>query len=276
MEFRPLLELGLDGRIVEAQTEAQGVDGERRGVRLVARADIRSGDRLGDVLDQLRPRLPAGRTSLEALRNYEQSLKQKGFEVPFTCSTEAGACFTGNERWPGLFLGLALDGKTDLPKFDGDFVRNQFGKGNGRYLYAKRSQGGQTIHVSVAFGDDEGRGGRPIVARVIGSGQMETDKIQVKQQAKIRKDFDDKGRTQIYGILGTRRPLPHRSGLPHLARHGHGAARRLERGRCGSRVEPAGRVDPAIADASAALTLRRGGPAPPIDIARARHQKDVF
>lgn len=146
-------------------------------------------------------RLPAGRTSLEALRNYEQSLKQKGFEVPFVCSTEGGTCFTGNQRWPGLFLGLALDGKTDLPKFDGDFVRNQFGKGNGRYLYAKRSQSGQTVHVSIAFGDDDSRGGRPVVARVIESGKMETDKIQVKQEAEIAKDFDDAGRTQIYGIL---------------------------------------------------------------------------
>lgn len=146
-------------------------------------------------------RLPQGRTSLEALRNYEQSLKQKGFEVPFTCSSEGGTCFTNNERWPGLFIGLALDGSTDLPKFDGDFVRNQFGKGNGRLLYAKRSQAGQTVHVSIAFGDDDSRGGRPVVARVIESGKMETDKIQVKQEAEIRKDFDDSGRTQIYGIL---------------------------------------------------------------------------
>lgn len=146
-------------------------------------------------------RLPAGRTSLEALRNYEQALKQKGFEVPFVCSAEGGTCFTGNERGPGLYLGMALDGTTDLPKFDGDFVRNQFGRGNARYLYAKRAQGGQTIHVSLAFGDDDSRGGRPVVARVIESGKMETDKIQVKQQEEIKKDFDDAGRTQIYGIL---------------------------------------------------------------------------
>ncbi|TDR93931.1 OmpA family protein [Enterovirga rhinocerotis] len=146
-------------------------------------------------------RLPPGRSSLEGIRNFQQSLQQKGFEVPFVCSTEAGTCFTGNERRPGLFLGLALDGKTDLPKFDGDFVRNQFYNGNGRYLYAKRSQGGATVHVSLAIADDESRGGRAVIARVIESGEMETGKIQVKQQAEIKKDFDQSGRTTIYGIL---------------------------------------------------------------------------
>lgn len=145
-------------------------------------------------------RLPAGRTSLEGLRNYQQALAQKGFDVSFTCSTEAGTCF-GGQRFPGLFLGLALDGTTDLPKFDGDFVRNHFNKGTGRYLYAKRAQGGQTVHVSIAFSDDDSRGGRAVIARVIEAGQMETDKIQVKQEAEIKKDFDDRGRTTIYGIL---------------------------------------------------------------------------
>jgi outer membrane protein OmpA-like peptidoglycan-associated protein len=146
-------------------------------------------------------RLPAGRSSLEGIRNYQQSLQSKGFEVPFVCSTEAGTCFTGNERWPGLFLGLALDGTTDLPKFDGDFVRNHFTKGTGRYLYAKLSQGGGTVHVSLAISDDDSRGGRAVIARVIETGQMETGKIQVKREEEIRKDFDDHGRTQIYGIL---------------------------------------------------------------------------
>lgn len=145
--------------------------------------------------------LPAGRTSLEALRNYQQSLTEKGFEVPHTCSAEGGSCFTGNQRLSGLFLGMALDGTTDMPRLNGDFIRNWFGKGNARYLYAKRTQGGQTVHVSLAFNDDDSRGGRVVIARVIETGQMETGKIQVKQEAEIKQDFDDRGRTQIYGIL---------------------------------------------------------------------------
>jgi hypothetical protein len=74
-------------------------------------------------------KLPAGRTGLEALGNDQASWTGAGFEVPFSCSTEAGSCFSDERKYPGLFLGLALDGTTGLPKLQlGDFVRNFFGK----------------------------------------------------------------------------------------------------------------------------------------------------
>lgn len=143
--------------------------------------------------------LPAGRTALEALRNYEASLKGKGFSIVFTCSTEKD-CFSDGS-YPGLFLGLALDGRTDMPKLQlGDLVRNYFGRGGGRYLYARLSRPGGTVHVSLAFGDDENRG-RVVIARVIESASMDTGMIKVVQADELSRDLDARGRTNIYGIL---------------------------------------------------------------------------
>jgi len=145
-------------------------------------------------------KLPAGRTSLEALRNYQESLTAKGFEVPFTCSTEAGTCFSDG-KFSGLFLGLALDGTTDLPKLEiGDFIRNVFSKGNGRYLYAKLNRPGGAVHVSLAFSDDESRG-RYVIGRVIETGKMDTGQIQVVEAAKLGSEIDQKGSINVYGIL---------------------------------------------------------------------------
>ena len=146
-------------------------------------------------------KLPEGRTSLEALRNYEASLKANGFEIAFTCATEAGTCFTDGKSYSGLSLGLALDGRTDLPRLDlGDYVRNQFSNGNGRYLYAKLSRPGGIVHASLAFSDDAKRG-RVVIARVIETGKMETGMIKVTDAGQLGRDLKDNGRANVYGIL---------------------------------------------------------------------------
>lgn len=143
--------------------------------------------------------LPPGRTTLEALRNYEASLKGKGFDIVFTCSTERD-CFSDG-TYPGLFLGLALDGQTDLPKLNlGDVVRNFFGRGGGRYLYARLNRPTGTVHVSLAFGDDETRG-RVVIARVIESTKMDTGMIKVVQADEMSREIDARGRINIYGVL---------------------------------------------------------------------------
>lgn len=42
--------------------------------------------------------LPAGRSTLEVLRNYEASLASKGFGVQFTCATSNGSCYSGRNN----------------------------------------------------------------------------------------------------------------------------------------------------------------------------------
>lgn len=146
-------------------------------------------------------RLPEGRTALEALRNYQASLTEKRFAVTFTCSTEAGSCFIDGQGYPGIFLGLALDGPAGLPTLElGDVVRNFFGNGNGRYLYAKLDRPGGAVHASLAFSDDPNRE-RVVIARMVETGAMEAGKIQVTEAGALKQDLDTRGRADVYGIL---------------------------------------------------------------------------
>lgn len=98
------------------------------------------------------------------MRNYEESLKAKGLDVSFTCSTEAGTCFTGGKKLPGLYLGIALDGTTDLPTLKTGLVRNALCEGNGRYLFAQMNRPEGKVYVSIAFSDNP-QTGRMVFAR---------------------------------------------------------------------------------------------------------------
>ncbi len=145
-------------------------------------------------------KLPAGRSSLEALRNYEVSLKEKGFEVPFTCGATNGSCFAkrpghSDQTSPGL-LGLAID-DPQMPKYDGDYIRNYF-KLNARYLFGvlKRAEG--TVYVSIAFAE-EGTGNFAFV-RVVTTKEMDEDKIKFVGAGQMQDALADKGRINLYGI----------------------------------------------------------------------------
>ncbi len=52
--------------------------------------------------------LPKGRSTLEVLRNYEQSLKARGFSAVFTCATSNGSCFESGQPEAGYLLGAAV------------------------------------------------------------------------------------------------------------------------------------------------------------------------
>ena len=52
--------------------------------------------------------LPQGRSTLEVLRNYEDSLKAKGFTIVFSCATANGSCFSSGQNEGGYYLGQAI------------------------------------------------------------------------------------------------------------------------------------------------------------------------
>lgn len=143
--------------------------------------------------------LPENRSALEAQRNYEASLKSRGFDVVFSCSTAGGGCFSEGGR-PGLFLGIALDEPINLPRLNGDYVRNYFGQGDARYTYAKLSRPEGTTHVSLAFSDDASRG-RLVVARVVEGAKMDTDMIKIVSASQMSGDLQAKGWVNVYGVL---------------------------------------------------------------------------
>lgn len=86
--------------------------------------------RLEGKISLLYYKLPADRSTLEVLRNYQSSLEGKGFRTLYTCTTSNGSCYIGREgrsvdTAPYSFA-LALDANPELPRFDGDYVRNYF------------------------------------------------------------------------------------------------------------------------------------------------------
>lgn len=142
--------------------------------------------------------LPETRSALEVQRNYEASLKSRGFDVAFSCSTASGTCFNG--AWPGLFLGIAIDEPVDLPRLNGDFIRNYFGQGDARYTYARLDRPEGAVHVSLVFSDNASRG-RLLVARVVESGKMDSDMVKVVDANQMATDLQTKGWVNVYGIL---------------------------------------------------------------------------
>ena len=79
-------------------------------------------------------KLPEGRSTLEVMRNYEDSLKSKGFSIAFSCATSKGTCFQSGQPESGYHLGSAIGDPLNLPKLDTDYVNNWFQEG-GRYLW---------------------------------------------------------------------------------------------------------------------------------------------
>lgn len=145
-------------------------------------------------------RFPDGLTSLAALRSYEKHLKSKGFEVAFTCNTEAGTCFTSGRGEAGLALGMALDGTVDMPRLEApDYIRNLFYKGTGRYLLATLNRPEGTIYVSAAFSDSEASG-RFVIAKVIETGELQHTGFAVTKASDLASKLNAEGKVDIYGI----------------------------------------------------------------------------
>lgn len=147
-------------------------------------------------------KLPQERSSLEVLRNYEASLKSKGFTTVFTCATSNGSCYLKREGHvdsgtaPYEF-GVTFDDAPELPRLDGDYIRNYFGT-NARYLLARLDRPTGTAHASLTLA--EGNHGNYAFIRVIESKAMESDKITVVNAGDMGHALADSGRISLYGI----------------------------------------------------------------------------
>ena len=137
---------------------------------------------------------PEGRSTLEILRNYQSALESAGFETLFTCTDkECGRLF----HW--IFYHkreqLLLNTKTS----GSAFAIPQ----NLRYVAAKGSVRGATVHVSVLVAFDAGfskLSKRPVtLLEVIESKAMETGMVTVKAGA-MAKGIDATGHIAIYGV----------------------------------------------------------------------------
>ncbi len=137
---------------------------------------------------------PEGRSTLEILRNYQAALESAGFETLFTCTDkECGFLFHWifyHER-EQLLLNTKTSGSA--------FAIPQ----NLRYVAAKGSVGGATVHVSVLVAFDAGfskLSKRPVtLLEVVESQAMDTGMVTVKAAA-MAKGIDSTGHIALYGV----------------------------------------------------------------------------
>ena len=148
--------------------------------------------------------LPAGRSTLEVLRNYESSLKAKGFEVLFSCATANGSCYqprpgSGDTTTPYDFA-LAFD-DPEWPRLGrrGDYVRNYFGVG-ARYLLARKTSDSGTVHASIALAEHNPEVGNHAFVRVVESKPMDTGRIVFLDAGAMQKGLAEQGRVNLYGL----------------------------------------------------------------------------
>ena len=141
--------------------------------------------------------LPQGRSTLEVLRNYEQSLTSKGFAIVFTCSTANGSCFEAGQPEGGYLLGEAVGDPLRVPKLVDDYVHNWFQEG-GRYLLARLDRPEGAVYAALYIG--ESNRGTVAVVRVVETGEMETDKIEVVTAPEMQAAIAASGSIAIYGI----------------------------------------------------------------------------
>lgn len=147
---------------------------------------------------QIYYKLPDGRSTLEVLRNFEQSLKARNFSILFTCSTSAGTCFENKQPDAGYFLGQAIGDPLKLPKLMDDYVHNWFQEG-GRYLLARLDRPEGAVYAGLYLG--ESNDGNVAVLRVVETKQMDTGKIVFLNASQMEKAISEKGSVSLYGIL---------------------------------------------------------------------------
>lgn len=146
-------------------------------------------------------RLPAERSSLEVLRNYEASLAAKGFQRVFSCATSDGSCYIAREgRVPNTMpydFALAFDASPELPRLGGDFVRNYF-RTHARHLLMRAARPEGTVWASVTIA--EGTHGPHAFVRVVTSKAMEGDRIAFVDARQMGEAIAASGRVSLYGI----------------------------------------------------------------------------
>ncbi|MBS0428104.1 MAG: OmpA family protein [Proteobacteria bacterium] len=148
--------------------------------------------------------LPAGRSTLEVLRNYESSLKSKGFEVLFSCGTANASCYqqrpgSGDTTTPYDFA-LAFD-DPEWPRLGkrGDYVRNYFGV-SARYLLARKTTDSGTVHASIALAEHNPEVGNHAFVRVVESKPMESGRIVFVDAGAMQRGLAEQGRINLYGL----------------------------------------------------------------------------
>lgn len=137
--------------------------------------------------------VPENNSSLKIFRNYEQALKEKGFEI---IAQKNGGVDEG--FWNQLYDGIDFKSASET-----HFEAVWADKESGRYLAAKLSQVEGDVYISLftakhGFYGGSWPDGQPAVFQVIiEETDLETDLINVES---VMQDINSKGKATIYGI----------------------------------------------------------------------------
>ena len=127
---------------------------------------------------------PQERSSLEIIRNYEDSLKSKGFETVYSCSNED--CFKG---------------KTSVYRFNfvaGDEAINYRYETGVRYVLAKATRPTGDIYAAVIVGESKRKPLVHVIAAELKP--MQTDQIAFVDASAMAQSIVASGRVALYGI----------------------------------------------------------------------------
>ena len=139
---------------------------------------------------------PEGRSSLEVLRNYQQSLNKAGFEILFTCAQNQCGDRLNQTLYP---LDRRLKNSGQISEYALEFPKDQ------RYLAAKLARPTGTLYVSIFVGvcginNFKETFNHPItLLEIIETKPMETGLVTVNAEG-LAKEIDKTGHVSIYGI----------------------------------------------------------------------------
>ncbi len=150
----------------------------------------RSGDdwlKLEGRVTQIRYAGPAGRSSLEVIRNFEAALKGKGFTTVFSCADSA--CLTGTLT-DNYLMGEQLDPTNGVSTAYSDHAR---------YLLAKLDRPEGAVYAAILSGEYQAE--LTTFVEVVETKPMQSDQIVVPTSDELGAALQSAGHVDVYGIL---------------------------------------------------------------------------
>lgn len=130
---------------------------------------------------------PDGRSALEVIRNFQQTLAGRGFELLFACSRDSCGDRSGANLWWTLIdrrpLATFMSGSWDTGQYSALRLKRDEGD---VFVMIYAQQAGQTVETRV---------------EVIEARGMEGDRIKVLGASELKAAIDSAGRVALYGIL---------------------------------------------------------------------------
>jgi outer membrane protein OmpA-like peptidoglycan-associated protein len=140
--------------------------------------------RLEGKVTRIRYDAPKDRSTLEIMRNYEESLRSKGFEIVHACATET--CFKG------------AGSPYRMASFAGDTQVNYRYQDGVRYVLAKAARPTGDVHAAVFVGDS--KTGPLVRVITVEAKPIETGRIAFVDASAMAKAIAANGHVALYGI----------------------------------------------------------------------------